>query len=208
MSWIMGGRLARIKQFTDNQDYCPNCRLQGLDIKIYRKYFHIFLIPCFPFGKKLSRVTCKHCGQDVQIDSLGYHYENISKSPVFLYTLPILFLLLIIVATILGRIRHKELEQLVANPNIGDVYHIKQVQGNGTVHFFLRLKEIHAASLIFYHSNFKYHELVYEFGNDDYFERTNEWKITRKDLDEWLEKGEITQVDRGYGDSNGFNRIE
>ena len=204
----MGGRFSKIKQFTDNQDYCPKCHLQGLDIKIYRKYYHLFLIPCFPFGKKLARVTCKHCGQDVQLDSLSNHYENISKSPVYLYTLPILFLLLIIVATIGGRIRHKQLEQLIGNPNIGDVYHIEQAQNNGTVYFFLRLKEINKDSIVFYHSNFKYHELVYEFGNDDYFERTNEWKITRKDLDEWLEKGEITQVDRGYGDSNGFNRIE
>jgi hypothetical protein len=205
---LVGARFARIKKFTDTQDYCPNCHLQGLDIKIYRKYFHVFYLPCFPYGKKLARVTCKHCGQDVEIDSLINRYENKLRTPVYLYTLPILFLLLIIFSVIEGRIRHKELEQLVANPNIGDVYHIEREQNNGAQYFFLRLDKFEGDSLVFYHSNYQYHELVYEFGADDYFEKTGEWKITREKLRQWLEKGEITQVDRGYDRSNGFNKIE
>ena len=82
---IYGKRTARIKKYNDNRHYCRSCNCYDLTAKVYKEYFHIFFIPFFPTGIKTVKIHCNSCGQPFRIDTVKKEYENISKTPFYLY---------------------------------------------------------------------------------------------------------------------------
>jgi len=201
---IYGRKKARIKQFTDTQASCKSCKSFDLGIKVYKDFYHIFFIPFFPVGAKTIEMRCKSCGEPNRDLSLQSHYEQQAKTPFYLFSG------LILVAALIGWLflyieaDRKEEIKFVAAPEVGDVYGIRKEKN----YYFLRLSQVKGDTVLAYHSNLIYTGYVSKMNADDYFVKEEEMIFTKKELKEMLERREINDVERGYSDYEGFNRIK
>lgn len=205
---LYGRRTARIKKYTDNQQSCKSCGTFDLDVRVYRDYYHIFFVPVFPVGDKTVKIRCRNCGEPFRLDTLQRHYESISKTPVYLYTIPILFAGLIAILINANLNTQKEKAKFVDNPKVGDVYRIRKDENNSTTYYFLRLVNIKGDTVIAYHNNLEYHGFVTKLNADDFFVKDEELYFLKSELKQMLDKMEINSVERDYGDYEGFNRIK
>lgn len=205
---LHGRRTARIKKHTDNQQSCKSCGVFDLDVRVYRDYYHIFFIPLFPVGDKTVKIRCNNCGEPIRLETLQNHYENISRTPIYLYALPILFAGLIAILINANINTQKKKSVFVENPKVGDVYTIRKDDSNSTSYFFLKLIEVRGDTIVAYHNNLEYYGFVTELNGDDFFVKGEELVFTKSELKQMLEKMEINSVVRNYGDEEGFNRIK
>jgi hypothetical protein len=205
---IYGRRTVRIKKYKDNQHPCRSCGVFDLEVKVYRDYYHLFFIPIFPVGDKPVKIKCNICGQPMRLDTIRKHYECVSRTPFYLYTIPILVGILSI-ALVIGNLKtQKKKAAFVADPKVGDVYRIRKDENNSTTYFFLRLESIRGDTVIEYHNNLEYHGFITKLNDDDFFVKEEELYFTKHELKEMLDRREINSVERNYGDYEGFNRIK
>ena len=207
MFLIYGRRTARIKRYTDHQQACQSCKVFDLDVKVYRDYYHLFYIPVLPAGYKTVDIRCKNCGEPMRSEVIKKEYEQITRTPFYLFALPILFATLIPVIIYADRAVKKERADFVANPKVGDVYRIRKDENNTTTYYFLRLASIRGDTLVAYHSHLEYSKFVTRLNEDDFFVKDEEVYLLRAGLKQMLDDGEINSVERDYGNSRGFNRI-
>lgn len=205
---IYGKRTARIKRYTDNHQACQSCKAFDLDVKVYRDYYHLFFIPVIPVGDKKVEIRCKSCGEPTKLEAIKNHYHKISKTPFYLFTLPILFAGLILVLVNTNLNTKKEKANFVANPKVGDVYRIRKEKNNKTSYYFLRLIRITGDTVVAYHNNLEYSGFISKLNEDDFFVKKEKLYFLKPDLKQMLDKMEINSVDRDYGDYQGFNRIK
>lgn len=205
---IYGRRKARIKKYTDNQQACQSCKTFDLDVNVYRDYYHLFFIPVFPVGDKTVKIQCNNCGEPIRLETIQKHYENISKTPFYLFMFPILFACLVILLVNANLNTQKEKALFVDNPNVGDVYRIRKDENNKTTYYFLRLVRISGDTVVAYHNNLEYGGFISKLNDDDFFVKDEELYFLKPELRQMLEKMEINSVDRDYGDYEGFNRIK
>ena len=208
MFLIYGRRKVRIKAYTDNQNACTDCKAFDLNIKVYREYFHVFYIPFFPTGIITSSIQCNNCGNSIRIDSLQKQYETLTKKPIYLYSGLILIATAILFLVNANLNTQKEKRKFVDNPQVGDVYRIRDEQNKSTEYYFLRISKINGDSIFTYHSNLVYNGFVYKLNDDDFFSKEEELLFTRAELKKMLDDDEIEAVERDYSDSEGFNRIK
>jgi hypothetical protein len=205
---IYGKRTIRIKKYTDNRNYCKSCNSFDLIVKVYKEYFHIFFIPFFPTGDKTVKIYCNNCGEPYRVYSIQKDYERSTKTPVYLYSGPIL-IGSIILLLLIGNIRtQKEKAKFVENPKVGDVYRIREDETNSTSYYFLRVSQIKGDTVLVYHNNLIYHGFITELNGDDFFVKGEEFVFTKRNLKDMLDKDEINSVERDYGSAEGFNRIK
>lgn len=205
---IFGRRTARIKKYTENREYCRNCHSFDLSVFVYKEYFHIFFLPIFSFGPKTAKIYCNNCVQPFRNYSTQTHYENIARTPIYLYSGLILFVTLILVIINLNIKTQKEKAKFIESPKIGDVYRMRKIEKNSTSYYFLRISRIKDDTVFTYHNNFIYGGFITGLSEDDFFVKNEELIFTKKELKELLGKGEINSVERHYTDSEGFNRIK
>jgi hypothetical protein len=205
---IHGKRTARIKRYTDNNQACRDCQSFDLDVRVYRDYYHFFFIPIFPVGDKVVKMRCKNCGEPIRINTIQSHYEDISRTPFYLYTFPILFVCLIIIVIIGNLSTQKEKAIFIDNPKVGDVYRISKDENNKTTYYFLRLARVNGDTVIAYHNNLEYNGFIYKLNDDDFFVKEDKLYFMKHELKQMLEKEEINSVERNYDDDKGFNRIK
>jgi hypothetical protein len=205
---IYGKKSARIKQYIDQHQNCKNCGAFDLEVKVYKEYYHLFFIPVFPIGIKTSKITCRNCGHTVRLDSVQKHYEDISRTPIYFYTVPILFAGLILVAVNSNLRNQKEKAAFVANPQVGDVYRIAKDENYSTTYYFLRLANINGDTVIAYHNNLEYHGFTSTLEDSDFFVKDEKVFFLKSELKQMLDKHEINAVERNYDDGDGFNRIK
>jgi len=207
MFLIYGRRAARIKKYTDHQQACISCKAFDLDVRVYRDYYHLFFIPVTPVGVKAVKIRCKNCGEPIRLEAIQKHYEQISKTPFYLFTFSILFAGLIFLLVNTNLTTQKEKEAFVAHPEVGDVYKIRKEENSKTTYYFLRLIRINGDTVVAYHSNLEYSSYISELNDDDFFVRDEELYFLKPELKQMLKKMEINSVDRKYGNDEGFNRI-
>ena len=205
---LYGRRTARIKKYIDNQQCCKNCGVFDLDVRVYRDYYHLFFVPVFPVGDKSVQIRCNNCGEAVRVDSLQKHYEGLSRTPIYLYTVPILFAGLVAILINANLSTQKEKKAYVDNPKVGDVYRIRKDENNSTTYYFLRLVSIKGDTVVAYHNNLEYNNFITKLNDDDFFVKDEELYFTKDELKQMLDKMEINSVERNYGDYEGFNRIK
>ncbi|MRG46119.1 zinc-ribbon domain-containing protein [Chitinophaga sp. SYP-B3965] len=201
---IYGKRNATIQKYAYNQESCKNCKAFDMQVEVFKKYFHVFYIPFFPYGRKTATITCKSCGNLAQDESLQEHAEKTAKPPFYYYAgLMIIaaLALLIVYAVIAG---NKAKAQYVAAPAAGDVFTIKKEN----TYYFIRLTEVKGDSVFGYHSNLEYNRYVSKFAKGDFFVKDDIISIAKKDLKEMLDKDEIRSAERYYSDYKGFDRIK
>jgi len=205
---VYGRRKLRIKKYTDHSNPCSNCKAFDLEISVYKKYCHIFFIPFFPIGPKMSVLKCNSCGHQLRMDSLQTDYEKNTKNPFYLYSGLILVGLLILLIVNENLNTQKEKKQFVQNPQVGDIYFIREETGNKPSYYFLRIASIEGDSVIVYHGNLVYNGFISKPQNDDYFVRDEKLVYTKSELIKMLEKDEINSVERNYRNEDGFDRIK
>lgn len=207
MIFIHGRKKARIKKVTDYTGACTTCNAIGVDFEIFREYYHLFWIPLFPIGDKESKGHCTKCGKPNDFNPRVKHHESVTRTPIYLYSGLLIFLMLIGTLVIANINTQKEKALFVADPKVGDVYLIRKDVNDSTYYYFLRVARIQQDTVIVYPNAFQYFSFVYKLNEQDYFV-TEEFYYTKKQLQELLERGEINSVERGYDDSEGFNRIK
>lgn len=193
---IYGQRNVRIKTFTENHQSCPLCKVPDLEVFVFRQYFHVFLIPVFPVGVKSSRIKCNECGEYIRIDSVGWQYEKMSKTPLYFYSLTIILSAFILFMVFMNLRTQKEKAEMVNTPVVGDVYVMRNDENNPTSYYFLKLTRINNDTLIVQHSYLEYNGFVTEMSGEDYFVKDDEWMLTKKVLKEMLKRGEVNAVKR------------
>lgn len=208
MFLIYGRHKARIKKYIVNDQSCKDCRTFDIEVKVYREFYHLFYIPFCPVGDKTVSALCRNCGEPFRSDSFLSYYKQISKTPFYYFSLPILFSSFIILLTILNRNTQKEKLEFVTSPKTGDVYTIRHDENNKTTYYFLRLKSINGDTLTMYHSALEYNGYTSSFNNEDYFVKDEELLILKPELIKMLTRMEINAVDRNYSYYTGFDRIK
>ncbi len=206
MLLLFGKRTARIKRYTDNHQNCRNCGTFDLDIKVYRDYYHLFYIPVFATGEKTAKIECNNCSATNRINSLERHYERISKTPIYFYSIPIIFLALIALMIAINLKNQRLNKTYIQSPKIGDVYTVRSEENNSTTYYFLRVIEIKNDTVIAYHNNLEYHGFVHRLNEDDFFVKDEELYFTKEELRHMFDNNEITTVHRSYSDYEGFKR--
>ena len=196
MFLIYGRHKARIKKYTINDQACKDCRIFDIEVKVYREFYHLFYIPFCPVGDKTVSARCKNCGEPFRSDSFLSHYKEISKTPFYYFSLPILFTALIILLTVTNKNKQKEKLAFVLDPKAGDVYTIRNDENNKTTYYFLKLNSIKGDTLIMYHGALEYNGFVSEMNDRDYFVKEEELFLTKKQLKTMLDRMEINNVER------------
>jgi hypothetical protein len=202
-----GTRNAKIKRYTDNHQSCNSCRGFDFDVKVYRKYYHLYLLPIVPIGEKAVEIRCKNCTEPLRLESVEKHYAKMARTPFFLYSGLILFVALGLLLVNANRNMQKEKVAFVSDPHVGDVYTIRKEANDTTSYYFLRISRIKGDTVFTYHSNFEYKRAVSSLDTIDFFTKEEELFFHKKELKKMLEKDEINAVERNYGDGEGFNRI-
>ncbi|UYQ95426.1 zinc ribbon domain-containing protein [Chitinophaga horti] len=201
---IYGNRSARIKRENYNGAACSNCKSFGAEVSTYRKYFHVFYAPMLAWGRKTAVAQCV-CGHH-WTDEVTAEQARQAKTPVYLYSL--LFVFAIGIAALGYSIsKDKENTKLyVAAPQEGDVYLIKS-ESMGSHYYFLRLEKAAGDSVTFLHNELRYNRYVSKFAKDDYFDGNDAWTMSKQDLLQMYNDGEVKEVMRYYDDYEGFGRI-
>lgn len=206
MFLIYGKRTARIKKYSGDHENCRNCKSFDLDIRVYKDYFHIFFLPIFAFGSKTVKIRCNNCGERLWVNEIQKHYEDITKTPFYLYAGIILFSGLILLFVNVNLNTQKEKAKFVGNPKVGDVYTIRKETNNTSTYYFLRLSKISGDTVFAFHNNLEYNGFISKLNDDDFFVKDDELFFLKKELKQMLDKNEINSVEREYGDYEGFNR--
>jgi hypothetical protein len=206
MFFIYGRRKAKIKKTTDYVGTCTTCNSIGLEFEIYRDYYHLFWIPFFPAGDKESIVYCTKCGKPNSFNPRVKDVESVTRTPVYLYSGPLLFVVLIAWGVVAGNNSQKEQTLFIADPKVGDVYGMSRKENDSTFYYFLRVARVQSDTVIVYPNTLQYFGYVSRLNDQDYFV-THELFYTKAELKVMREKNEINSVDRDYGDYEGFNRV-
>lgn len=207
MIFIYGRKTSKIKTATDHIGVCSSCNSIGLEFEIYRDYFHLFWIPLFPLGRNKFGVRCPKCGQSDNLNPRVEHFKSITGTPVYLFSGSFLIAVLIGSMVIANLNKQKEKALFVGDPKVGDVYMMRENVNDTTFYYFLRVARIQNDSVIVYPNIFRYFGFVSKLNEKDHF-ITEEFFYTKKELRDLLDNHGITSVERGYGDYEGFNRIE
>ena len=207
-SLLRGKRNIGVKTIHDHSRPCPHCNSLGSTVRVYMEYYHWLFIPFWPTGTKSIRIVCDFCGEPFRSDSLQKEYTTRTKAPFYLYAWPILCCSIIIAVFITVSYNEREKARMVAHPQVGDVYLIKQDSGMIFPYFFLRVARVKGDSVIAYNNKVQYDESTSSFDNKDYFSLEDTMTFTIPQLKDMSQKGVINEVSRGYAEATGFNRIK
>ena len=204
MLLIYGKRRIRIKKYDDFHIKCDNCNSHEQRFLVYQEYFHLFFIPIFPFGVKTIKSVCLKCNDTFNGEKKN-HYLSITRTPIYLYTGIILLVGLITTLVITNITTQKQKAEYVANPKINDVYLIRDNENKSTTYYFLKIKNIDNDTVELLHSYLQYNHFVSTMNDSDYFVNDEILiNVSKSDLNNYLEKGLINSVERGFDESSRF----
>jgi hypothetical protein len=204
---IYGRKASCIKKTFDHIGTCTSCNAVGLNVNVYKKYFHIFWIPFFPYGAKEFEVHCHTCGKANNYNDRVKHFAAITRTPIYLFSGLLLVAGLVVWMIFVNQRTQRDKALFIANPQVGDVYTLRQDFNDTTQYTFLRVARIEGDSVFAYPNQYRYFSFTSRLDETDAFLEL-ELGYTRQELKGLLESGEINGVDRQYGDEEGFNRIK
>jgi len=104
-------------------------------------------------------------------------------------------------------LEQEEKKEFIENPQLGDVYLVRKDINSSIEYYFLRVSKINGDSIFAYHSNLIYHRYTSKLNEEDFFVKDDELPFTKSELKKMFDNDEINAVERGYDDSDGFNRL-
>ncbi|KUG08319.1 hypothetical protein [Solirubrum puertoriconensis] len=111
---------------------CHSCGSpDALHISVLGRYAHIYWVPLFPFGKT-GGSHCGHCQQALPANELPLqlrpHYEAAkarARVPKWHFAGLALLALIIAGSFLTDYLDHRDDQQLLEHPRVGDLYHVK-----------------------------------------------------------------------------------
>lgn len=198
---LYGRRNVNIKKFLAHHQQCPSCAELDTEIKVSREYFHIFFVPLCPVGVKNATLKCRQCGKEYWSDAMHQQYENKAKTPLYFYSWPVLFVILIATIVVFNLKTQKEKAEFVADPKVGDVYLIRNDEKSPATYFFLRLDDVYGGdSIVAVPSYLEYSRFVSKMEQNDFFDENEAILFLKSDLKKMLEDGVINAVERKKSD--------
>ena len=200
---VVYGTKAKVLVTETVVEKCASCgKMNSVDVTVLQKYFHIFWIPCFPIGKTGASV-CAHCKQTLALkempEAMRLAYSNLkaqTKTPIYMFSG--LFVIVVLAILLANSIRNdkKENTDFLQAPQKGDVYEIYDENGSYTLY---KAYEIVGDTVFVLLSNFQANKIsglrkINQQAPDAWSE--DPAAITKPQLLEMLEKGEIIDVQR------------
>lgn len=195
----------RSKQLTHENlmDKCPNCGSLGTsEMYVFQKYAHVFWIPFFPI-RKIGVSQCNHCKQVLKENEMSGElketYNRIksgTKTPIWTFIGLALLTVLIVSIVISERDKSARIATLVKQPTAGDVYELKTKDNQYTL---IRIEGMIGDTVLFRQNQYETNKLS---GLDDIRKKgmeaysTDTFIMTRKELTELYDKGNIENIER------------
>ncbi len=153
-------------------------------------------------------MICTACSNRVRIDSVQGRLEKFTRTHWTLYS-GLIFVVTILTAVVISALLAKDPKPaLIDNPQVGDVYAVHEDGATNAGYYFLRISQLHNDQVMTYHSSLLYDQPVTHMDAKDFFLMEEELIFTKPELKAMLDKGEITQVYRNYGEQQGFKRLK
>ncbi len=195
MLLIYGIRKIKIKTYDDPHIRCEHCHDFGQRFSVYQDCFHVFFIPLLPMEGKTIQSACLKCNDRFNSEKKN-HYLSITRTPVYMYAWPILFVVLI-AALVMGNVyTHKQKAAYVADPKINDVYLIRQEENESATYYFMKIKSIHADTVELLSGHLQYHRFPSTMDASDYFVDDEAYDVLKSDLRKYITDGMINSVKR------------
>lgn len=207
MHILIGSRTATLSFDTIHDRRCDNCNESDISIGVFRDYYHIWYIPFATKGIKTTKILCSNCGKFIRSDSLTKEYESKARTPFYLYSGAILVGLAVLV--LVGGIAWESFQSkgYITQPQIGDVYEIRQKEPIEGTYSFVRVMRVDKDSVVLCENNNIYSVSGSTFDKEDYFSADKKMMCSKADLKDMYDKKIIVGVNRDYSDESGFNRI-
>jgi hypothetical protein len=200
---IIYGSKATLVAAENTQETCNNCGTQhSVQLSIFQKYAHIFWIPFFPIGK--TAVTqCHHCKQVLKLNefppSLKLAYDNLksnSKTPVWTFSGVALLAVFVVFSSYQSNLNDKRNAALILAPIHGDVFEIKTRDNQYTLY---KVAKVQDDSVFIRFNQYETNKAtgipdLKRKGDAAYSEET--FSLSKSELKQMLEKGEITDIER------------
>lgn len=211
---IYGWNAKNIKQ-APLENECINCGEKNAQIAIFSYYIHIFWIPLFPYKKK-AQIVCSNCQNVQEEDDFPKASEmrknlkqlkGVISTPKYMYAGSIILLIAITYFTFLG-IQSSRLEsEYIQDPQIGDVYVLKDFEETSPYnHYLLRVYDVLDDSLYLSFNSYAYDRVVTSLDPNDGF--YDVWySVHKNQLKEYERTGELRKVIRDYSVYSGFDRV-
>jgi hypothetical protein len=208
MFFFYGNKTARIKKYTEYQITCSNCKKNEMDVKIFRDYFHVYFIPFCPMGDNVAHVRCKVCDEPVRDENIKKNIKKQVKAPFYLFSIPIIILSVITLGIILNLKTQKEKDLMINHPKVGDVYLMVNTKNELSTYYFNIVFDIKNDSIMMYRNRYEYSQYTVQLNRDDYFDKSNVYKISSTELKTMHESSAINAIIRNYNKDNEFNRFK
>lgn len=191
---IHGKRMVRTNRYRDHHHRCSNCGQFDLRVSVYQDYFHAYFVPFVPAGAKEVVAQCNACGAPFRLDAMRRHYEDISKPPLYFYSIPIGTLLLIASAMALAFKGAREREFLVGHPTPGHIYRIQTTHENKQAYTFLKIAAIRGNSLILHPNTMYYERAGARPASDDSFNSGQPRILTKAQVRQMFDDDELVPL--------------
>lgn len=96
MIFIWGKTNRILEIYSDKDLVCENCASTDIVYIVNQGYYHLFWIPIFP-SLKFVGLYCNDCQRSIEevYSKTARIYEDQTKTPIYMYSWPIIFLIII-----------------------------------------------------------------------------------------------------------------
>ncbi len=184
-------------------DKCSNCGTSNvMEMHVFQKFAHVFWMPFFPM-KKLGVSQCNHCKQVLtqkeMPPALTTTYQTLkaqAKTPIWTFAGIGLVIALVTIGVISDRRKDEKNAKLIVSPQVNDIYEVTL----GYKHYTLYKVAIVKGDSVFLSVN-DYETNKATGLKDLKKKRGNAFSedflpLTKAELKEMLEKGEILDIER------------
>lgn len=203
-----GKKTARIKKFTDNQQYCTSCKAFDLEIKLYQDYYHFYFIPLIPSGERIAKIRCKSCGEPIRSETKEKEYAKAGRTPFYMYSIPIIIMCMIAYFFSYEFYTANQTKKYIQYPEINDVYSIRTTANKFESFYFCKVIKVEKDSIQVLRNKYEYLYYQDNFSDEDYFMKDDTLTLSKIALKEMLDSSILKAVNRGYDESFGFNRTQ
>ena len=210
---IYGWNTKNIKQAPMEHE-CANCGQKEAQIAIFSHYAHIFWIPLFPY-KKSAQIVCSHCNyaaeeKDFKKDSeMRNNLKQLKAAvgvPKYLFTGLIILVLGIGFLIYNGNKNTQLEEQYISNPEVGDVYLLKDLEEQSAYKYYLlKVVDLEDDSLYMSFNSYTYNGIISSLDPKDGFYNIS-YATHKDEIKQMHQEGVLKKVYRDYTDRSGFNR--
>jgi hypothetical protein len=197
MIFLWGRRNKVLDAYSDENCKCENCNSNNLIYFVNQNYYHLFWIPIVP-NNKFAGTYCPDCIESKQVvySETGARLIKQTRTPIYMYSLLIIFGGLIGLGIINGIDYNIKQKELIKVPTKEDIYTIKfKDNQNQDAYSFIKVVTVSKDSILlvpcdkYYNRDIGYLRSNISFLNDTI-------RKSRKELLDMYQSDNITEIHR------------